>query len=453
MLFIFQNRKAINIENDITMNELDFYNGVQLSSLFRKLAASNKRFVINYGGTAAGKSFSATQKEVICADTQQIKTLVIRKVGSTLRDSVIPSFRSRIKEFGLDEKFSFNKTDRVLIHKDTGSEIIFRGLDDPDKLKSFEGLTRILVEEAAELELKDFMELNRRARGRQNIQITLTFNPIDEQHWLKKHFFDRDAPDVDIIHSTYKDNPFLTDVDQEQIEQISLFDNNQYRIYALGEWGILTNDKPWLFSFDRKMHTVEKLPVLRGFPIYLSFDFNLDPITCVAAQMSLNQGRHDSFIHFIKEFSAKASLESICRQVKTAFQGHMLFVTGDASGNRHDLAMSDPNATYYSMIQSFLALSPGQINTHKRNLPHGESYMLINTLLYSYPKVLFSLEECPMLINDCTIARMDSTSTVPGALRKDRETYKMDLFDCMRYFFQQYFHGYSSKVVLGKKAA
>ncbi len=439
--------------NIITMNVPDKYKKHPFSRLLHTLAKTNKRFVINYGGTAAGKSFSAAQKEIICADMHPIKTLVIRKVGNTLRDSVIPSFLSRIRELELEEKFKFNKTDRIITHKENGSEIVFRGLDDPDKLKSFEGLTRILVEEAAELTLEDFMELNRRARGRENIQITLTFNPIDENHWLKKHFFDREDPDVEIIHSTYKDNDFLTEQDKQQIENISLFNNNQYRIYALGEWGILTNEQPWLFSFERDRHTVERLPLLSSFPVYLSFDFNIDPLTCVAAQMSFHQGAHDSFIHFIREFSAKCSLEDLCRQIKMTFPGHTLFVTGDASGNRHDLAMNDNNATYYSIIQSYLDLSRGQMNLHRRNLPHGESYMLINSIISSYPRLLFSREGCPLLINDCTTARIDINSRINGALRKDREAFKMDLFDCMRYFFQQYFQGYSSKIPMGKMAA
>src|SRR5690606_8646648 len=118
------------------------------------------------------------------------------------------------------EQFTYNKTDRTLTCKENGAQIVFRGLDDPDKLKSFEGLTRILVEEAAELEFEDFLELNRRARGKENIQITLTFNPVDEEHWLKKHFFDRENPDADIIHSTYKSNNHLTEQDREQIEQL-----------------------------------------------------------------------------------------------------------------------------------------------------------------------------------------------------------------------------------------
>ena len=103
------------------MNVPKKYNKFVFSQLFHQLAETDKRFVINYGGTAAGKSFSAAQKEIICADDQQIKTLVIRKVGNTLRDSVIPSFLSRIRELELEEKFKFNKTERIITHKENGS--------------------------------------------------------------------------------------------------------------------------------------------------------------------------------------------------------------------------------------------------------------------------------------------------------------------------------------------
>lgn len=125
------------------------------TTLYERLMAADKRFVISYGGTASGKSFSAIQKEVSIADTRKVKTLVIRKVANTLRDSVIPGFRSRIEEMELTDKFTENKSDRTLTHEN-GSQIIFRGLDDPDKLKSFEGLERILVEESQSWNLKTF---------------------------------------------------------------------------------------------------------------------------------------------------------------------------------------------------------------------------------------------------------------------------------------------------------
>ena len=174
------------------MNNEEFQQQIDLiihtgkfTPVFNQIRGQKSRFIINYGGTGSSKSFSAAQNEVLKACKYPgIKTLIIRKVANTLPDSVIPSIRSRITEYELDPYFKYHKTDNTLTCNN-GSQLIFRGLDNPDKLKSFEGLQRILVEEAAELEFEDFLELNRRARGRDNIQLTLCFNPIHEEHWLK----------------------------------------------------------------------------------------------------------------------------------------------------------------------------------------------------------------------------------------------------------------------------
>ncbi|MCB0699120.1 MAG: PBSX family phage terminase large subunit [Chitinophagaceae bacterium] len=424
----------------------DYIDSSNFTPLFQKLNDADTRFVINYGGTAAGKSFSAAQKELIASCNAGIKTLIIRKVGNTLRDSVIPSFRNRIEEMNLSERFAYNKTDRTLTNKETGAQMVFRGLDDPDKLKSFEGLTRILVEEAAELDFEDFLELNRRARGKENIQLTLTFNPVHEEHWLKQHFFDREYEDATIIHSTYKDNPYLTEQDKEQIEQLRLYDNNQYRVYALGEWGVRTNEAPWLFAFDKERHLAEELPLLRDYPVHLSFDFNRDPLTCIAVQMSPHKSAHDSFIHIIKEFAGQYSLQEICTQIRAAFAGHILYVTGDASGSRGDITMERADSTYYRMIQGYLGLPDRALHLNRRNLAHHDSRLLLNTLFTEYPNIRISAEGCPGLVNDCIIARTDEDSPRPGTLRKDRGIYKMDLFDCLRYFFQRYFGEYKGMV-------
>lgn len=423
------------------------------TQVYHRLMQAKTRFVLSYGGTASGKSYSAAQKEINIATERKVKTLVIRKVGNTLRDSVIPSFRNRIEEMELADKFAENKSDRTLTHKENGSQIIFRGLDDPDKLKSFEGLERILVEEAAELEFEDFLELNRRARGRENIQITLCFNPMHEEHWLKKHFFDRGVmDDCDYIKSTYHDNPFLTDKDREQIELLKHYNQNQYRIYALGEWGVRENNAPWLFAFDKEKHVKPNLQLMPGFPVYLSFDFNRNPVTCLVIQMSPHKGAHNSFIHFVKEYALEEQLHELCMQLRTAYSGCTLFVTGDASGSHGDVGFENKHDSYYQIIRSMLNLSQRQLDINTRNLTHNDSRILINTLMHQYPNISISQEGCPLLISDCTLATVDDTKEAPGVLKKDRGIYKMDIFDCFRYFFQTYFKDYAGKVSLGKAA-
>lgn len=418
------------------------------SPVFFKLWDCKTRFVINYGGTGSSKSYSAAQKEVmLAAAIPNITTAVFRKVGTTLKKSVYKSFKSRIREFDLWDIFDENKTEMTLTCTQTKSQIWFLGLDDPEKLKSIEGVNRIMIEEASELELDDLLELNRRVRGVPDIQITLNFNPIHEEHWLKKHFFDSPLPNATIIHSTYHENKWMSKEDREEIERLRDFDENQYNIYALGHWGITGNDNPWLFAFDYNKHVEQTLPFYPSYPVYLSFDFNREPLTCVAVQMSPEQGLSHSFVHFIKEFSEDIQLRELCFRVKAFFPGSLLFVTGDATGAKGDIGFDKRNESYYTMIKNYLGLTDKMMHLNTSNLHHNDSRNLCNLMFYQYPKIKLSKEGCPKLIADCQKAELD-IEFGQGRILKDREKYKLDLFDGMRYIFQTYFLSFVNKVYI-----
>jgi phage terminase large subunit len=139
----------------------------------------------------------------------------------------------------------------------TGNTILFRGCNDKralERIKSvtvLEGkLTWIWVEEATELKASDFEILDDRLRGilPDNVyyQITLSFNPIHAQHWIKLNLWDRSSPQILKHHSTYLDNNFIDDAYAERMKRRSMIDPEGYRVYGLGEWGdiggnILTN--------------------------------------------------------------------------------------------------------------------------------------------------------------------------------------------------------------------
>lgn len=102
-------------------------------------------------------------------------------------------------------------------------------------------------EEATDITRLDFdtVRLYLRAKsvdGNRN-QVFLTFNPIDEFHWIKEYLIDNAemAKHVKVVHSTYKDNPFIDERTKERYEELMEQDINFYRIYALGEWGKLEN--------------------------------------------------------------------------------------------------------------------------------------------------------------------------------------------------------------------
>lgn len=165
--------------------------------------------------------------------------LVIRKVDRTIKRSVFTLIRNIIGIWGLSKEFDVNLTDKTITYRATGSQIMFSGLDDVEKLKSIEGVTSIWCEEATELTQEDFEQLDLRLRGEFGClkQIILTFNPISEQHWIKKVFFDDPIEGVFTLHTTYLDNAFIDDEYKMVMENKKKTNPRYYNIYALGNWG------------------------------------------------------------------------------------------------------------------------------------------------------------------------------------------------------------------------
>jgi phage terminase large subunit len=124
-----------------------------------------------------------------------------------------------------------------------GARIITSGLDDVEKLKSVAGINRIWIEEASEISEQDFNQLDLRLRGKNNVgyQMTMTFNPISELHWLKRLFFDLGVADSFVLKTTYLDNSHLDAKYIEALERLKDQDYQYYRIYCLGDWGSLGN--------------------------------------------------------------------------------------------------------------------------------------------------------------------------------------------------------------------
>jgi phage terminase large subunit len=118
------------------------------------------------------------------------------------------------------------------------SQILFLGIDDPEKLKSISGITSIWVEEATELSSDDWTQVDLRLRGKTKNykQIILTFNPVSANHWIKKRFFDSQIKSK-IVQSTYKDNRFIDSEYKQVLEHLKDEDEEYYKIYARGEWG------------------------------------------------------------------------------------------------------------------------------------------------------------------------------------------------------------------------
>lgn len=237
--------------------------------LFRPYLTDNThRYLILYGGAGSGKSVFAVQRFLYRLLTLPLcNILVVRAVAATNRDSTYALFRQVISKWGLSELFSCKDSD-LRISCANGNSVIFKGLDDTEKLKSITfpkgELTDIWIEEASEILEEDFNQLDVRLRGKgAHKQMVLTFNPVSVLHWLKLRFFDRQDPRALVLKSTYKDNQFLDEDYKRTLEGYKDTDPYYYSVYCLGEWGVLGQT---IFDAQKVSERLSQLagPVRRG---------------------------------------------------------------------------------------------------------------------------------------------------------------------------------------------
>lgn len=215
-------------------------NGIPYSLIW-----DHHRYIIIRGSAGSGKSHGHAQKIIYytLADLGR-NTLVVRKVGDTNRISTFALLKKVIFDMNLQKLFTIRESD-MTISCINGNMIIFKGLDDREKIKSLTFprgiLTDIWIEEATETDEEDFDQLNLRLRGQSpyGFQITLTFNPIDSMHWIKGKFYDSDKEkeNTTLVLSTYKDNRFVDEEYKKELESLREKNPYLYQVYACGEWG------------------------------------------------------------------------------------------------------------------------------------------------------------------------------------------------------------------------
>lgn len=216
---------------------------VKRNNAYIPLWQDRRRFNVLIGGAGAGKSVAVAQRYVdrFCTEPGH-NILIARKVGRTNRFSTFSLIKKVIADYGVRSKLSIRETD-MTITGPFGNTMIFEGLDDIEKIKSltFESgaLSGVWIEEANEASREDFQQLNLRLRGEsiQPFQMTMTFNPVSVNSWLKAEFFDNPKPNATILKTTYLDNRFIDADYRAELEAMKLSDPIYYQVYALGEWG------------------------------------------------------------------------------------------------------------------------------------------------------------------------------------------------------------------------
>ncbi len=358
--------------------------------LLRCLRDETLRYVVLYGGSSSGKSFSVAQVTLIMTLFDGENSLVMRKVGAAISKTIYEDFKVAAQTLCISDLFRFTQNCcRCTVN---GARIDFSGLDDPEKVKGISNYKRVLLEELSEFEVQDWKQIRKRLRGKKGQQIVATFNPINEQHWIKKDFIDNDkwhdipmeieiegqklperlckvksvrmnAPkkvmnartgeleekpsNAIIIQSTYLNNFWVVGspkgtygyYDEQCVadfEYDRLHDPDYYNVYALGEWGVIRTGSEFFGSFNVGKH-VGCVAYDPAWPLHLSVDNNVLPyISCSMWQVVTDD--HGKHIRQVGEVcsenpnnTVKKSAKMVCARLRSMGCTDKVYVHGDAS--------------------------------------------------------------------------------------------------------------------------
>ncbi|ELK47191.1 PBSX family phage terminase large subunit [Halobacillus sp. BAB-2008] len=224
--------------------------------------------------------------------------LVVRRYSNTNKQSTYTDLKWATSQLGVAHLFKFNESLPEITYKPTGQKILFRGLDDELKITSITVDVGILswawFEEAYQIETEDkFRTVVESIRGKYDApdffkQITVTFNPWSDRHWLKKVFFDEDTREKDTFAdtTTFRVNEWLDDVDRQRYLDLYRTNSRRARIVADGEWGVaegLVFDNFEVRDFDIQKKIKEIQETAHG----MDFGFTNDPTTKVSSVVDL----------------------------------------------------------------------------------------------------------------------------------------------------------------------
>ena len=263
-------------------------------------------------------------------------TLVVRRVFNTHKDSTYTQLKWASNTLGVSHLWKFSKSPLEATYLPTGQKILFRGLDDPMSITSITvehgHLCWCWFEEAFQIMNEDdFNKVDMSIRGELPKgyfkQITLSFNPWSEKHWLKKRFFDVVDDDILAITTNYTCNEFLGEDDKKLFEKMKINNPRRYNIEGLGNWGIAEG---LVYSnFEELEFNIEEIKKRRNVKSAFGLDFGYtnDPTAFIASLIDLDSNE----IFIFDEYYQKAmSNKDIANMIK--YKGYSKEkIVGDSS--------------------------------------------------------------------------------------------------------------------------
>lgn len=401
------------------------------TDIYRKIENASTRFVLIWGGASASKSYSMMQYMAIQTFKDKGDWLVIRKHNTSVEHSVWDGTKEIIDNWGFHEDFEYRRISWMITNKHTGTRIIMKGLDDPEKIKSMFGIKYIYIEEINQLEERDFLELNRRVRGIPGIRIYGLFNPIVITHWIKKKIFDVGTyqDQLTSIHCTYKDavnqdgDSFLTEDDIINLENLQFINENDFKVYVKGEWGSVRTGQEYYSKFHY-IKQVKECRYIDGLPVHISFDQNVVPyITATIWQIYELDSLY--YAEALQEYCLENPLnntESLCRKILEEWEPALangLYYYGDATGRNRDTRGREND---YDIVERVMTrhLNNRSCRVPARNPLHKRRREFINEIfVHKYPIRMIIDPSCEKLITDLELVKEDPTGGKFKPTKKD----------------------------------
>ena len=440
------------------MTEIEVHKDVFLPCYHHLLEDDDIDIELIWGGRDSGKShFLAQHLTLTSLEYPHFRGLLIKQTGESIQDAQWQMIKDVCEEWEIDHLFLF-KSSPLKIDNASGGTFLARGMDKPGKIRSISNPTHAWIEEGNQINEASFINILTGLRSNSGrVKLYISFNPESteasyEDFWIFKTFFKDHYPhelnftgeietkiNVDgrekkvrlkyrSTHVTYADNPYVSDQRIAFHESLKETNYYYYQIFTLGMWGNQKNDMPWAYAFDRNKHLGRPIAD-RQYDLYLSFDFNRNPMCCNVFQFD---GRK---VRGIKSYKLPNSgVEGVCERILTDFPGFLYIVTGDYSGNT-PTTIFEEQVSNYTMIQRKLNLADAQIQIQP-NPRLAKNRTLVNMALQQIPHEFHEDDQKPLIWDLENVRAMGDGSIDKGNGTSDRKDPKKqaDSLDTYRYF-------------------
>lgn len=254
-------------------------------------------------------------------------------------------------------RYRHNKSDHIIkIPGWDDARIIFKGVDDPQALRSVNGIGGHL-EEASLLSKASYLEFLgrlRQASAEDAIRLILTTNPQAQKGWLFEEFVDNSGVAVEEIRGNEirvsrrrviaktLDNPHVSDAFIASLK--TSYDEEMWKVMVLGEDGDFARG---LVSYNFSDLNIQETEYKPDLDIYLTCDFNVDPMAWLLAH------RYNGEYHFFDEIVIPNTVIDECiDEFVTRYPKHerSLIIGGDASGNSRNVQNQQVGGTSYTQM-------------------------------------------------------------------------------------------------------